>query len=68
MYWFPSACSHGSLAVLPRPRTSALTTTAEPFRPDLVERVRRDIAAGTYDTDEKWEAALDHLFDHLLME
>lgn len=36
-----------------------------PIRMDLVERVKKEIAAGTYDTDEKWEAALDRLLDRL---
>jgi hypothetical protein len=31
------------------------------IRYELVERVRREIAAGVYDTPEKWEAALDGL-------
>lgn len=31
------------------------------FRADVVARVRRDIAAGAYETPEKWEAALDKL-------
>jgi len=31
----------------------------------LVERVRREIAAGTYDTDEKLEIALQRLFEEL---
>jgi hypothetical protein len=31
------------------------------IRADLVARVRREIAEGTYDTPEKWEAALDRL-------
>jgi hypothetical protein len=35
------------------------------FRAALVEEIRREIAAGTYDTPEKWEAALDRLFRHL---
>ncbi len=30
----------------------------EEIRLDLVERVRREIAEGTYETPEKWEAAL----------
>ncbi len=38
---------------------------AEDVRTDLVERVRREIAAGTYDTPEKWDAALDRLWDRL---
>jgi hypothetical protein len=36
-----------------------------PIRTDLVQRIRREIAAGTYDTPEKWEVALDRLLDHL---
>jgi hypothetical protein len=34
-------------------------------RPELVDRIRREIAAGTYDSQEKWEAALDRLLDRL---
>lgn len=34
---------------------------SRPFRAELVARVRREIAAGTYDTPERWEAALDRL-------
>ena len=33
----------------------------EEIRADLVERVRREIADGRYDTAEKWDAALDKL-------
>ena len=35
------------------------------IRTDLVERVRAEIAAGTYDTPEKWQAALDRLLERL---
>lgn len=35
------------------------------IRWDLVERIRREIAEGTYDTPEKWEAALERLLDRL---
>ena len=35
------------------------------IRADLVERVRRAIAEGRYETAEKWEAALEHLFRDL---
>lgn len=31
------------------------------IRPDLVARVRSEIAAGTYETPEKWQQALDKL-------
>jgi hypothetical protein len=39
-----------------------------PFRAGLVEEIRRQIAAGTYETPEKWEAALDRLLDRLEMD
>lgn len=39
-----------------------------PIRKELVERVRREIAEGTYDTPEKWELALDRLFHRLEQE
>lgn len=35
------------------------------FRAPLVERIRAEIAAGTYDTPDKWEAALDRLSQRL---
>jgi hypothetical protein len=38
---------------------------ATPIRKELVERVRKEIAAGTYETQEKWEAALDCLLGQL---
>lgn len=37
----------------------------QPIRTELVERIKKEIAAGTYDTPEKWEAALDCLLDRL---
>ncbi len=36
-----------------------------PVRPELVDRIRQEIAAGTYDSPEKWEAALDRLLARL---
>ncbi len=36
-----------------------------PIRAELVQRVRQEIAAGTYETPEKWEAALDRLLTRL---
>lgn len=35
------------------------------IRQDLVDRVRKEIVDGVYDTTEKWEAALDRLLDAL---
>jgi anti-sigma-28 factor FlgM len=35
------------------------------FRADLVARIRKEIAAGTYETPQRWEAALDALFYRL---
>ncbi|MBV9123678.1 MAG: flagellar biosynthesis anti-sigma factor FlgM [Planctomycetes bacterium] len=34
-----------------------------PIRRDLVERIRREIAEGTYETPEKWEAALERFLE-----
>jgi hypothetical protein len=36
-----------------------------PIRRSLVERVRREIIAGTYDTPEKFEVALERLLRRL---
>ena len=45
------------------------TDAKEPlFRAALVEQIRREIAAGTYDTPEKWEKALDRLLERLEQE
>jgi hypothetical protein len=51
---------------VPRNRLSWLFKTpdeaeGDAIRLDLVERVRREIAEGTYETPEKWQAALDRL-------
>ena len=37
----------------------------EEIRADLVERVRREIAAGVYETPEKWDIALQRLLERL---
>jgi hypothetical protein len=45
-----------------QPMPSPPRDTAVPrLRWDLVVRVRREIEAGTYETPEKWEIALDRL-------
>ena len=53
------ATSHPSKVARRRPPADA------PIRADLVKRVRREIADGTYDTPEKWEAAVDRLLDEI---
>lgn len=35
------------------------------IRQGLVARIRREIAAGTYETPEKWDLALERLFQRL---
>ena len=35
------------------------------IRRELVDRVRKEIAAGAYDTPEKWQTALDRLLARL---
>lgn len=35
------------------------------IRKELVNRVRREIADGVYDTPKKWEEALDRLLDRM---
>lgn len=45
-----------------KPTTPAPAPQEEPeFRADLVARIRREIADGTYETPEKWEKALENL-------
>src|SRR5262249_40669257 len=44
-----------------RPAHEADNPAPPLFRAGLVEGVRRDIAAGIYDTPEKWEIALERL-------
>lgn len=43
----------------------SVSDTEYGIRKELVERIRRQIAAGAYDTQEKWEAALDRLLDRM---
>lgn len=53
-----------TLLLEPQDAADPLTSRTD-IRLDLVQRVRREIAAGVYDTPDKWEAALDRLFDRL---
>lgn len=52
----------------PRPKSAGRFEREEKepmIRRDLVERIRREIAAGSYDTPQRWEAALDRLLERL---
>jgi hypothetical protein len=67
MYRHGPTCLEGPIT-LARPAWAETFGAAPPpgvdepeVRADLVARVRREIAAGTYETPEKWEAALDRL-------
>jgi hypothetical protein len=66
----PDSSSEGASApTTPRKGKKRMTKTkrkiSEAVRPELVERIRREIAEGTYDSPEKWEAALDRLLNRL---
>jgi len=52
-------------AVQEQPRKRRRPSKSPPIRQELVDRIRREIAAGTYITQEKWEAALECLLDRL---
>ncbi len=67
---FHGPCTLRGPLTLDRPwwmelRRAARKRSADSVRADLVARVRRQIAAGTYDTPDRWEAALDKLAQRL---
>jgi hypothetical protein len=77
MYHHDPSCLEGPVSVALWPRTSPRAgdshcqvatisrDDAVLFRPELVARVRREIAAGTYETQQKWEIALEELLHAL---
>jgi hypothetical protein len=60
-WWVASAPSGAT-------ETNGDNVTDNEIRTDLVRRVRAEIAAGNYDTPEKWEVALERLLDRLSQE
>jgi len=46
-------------------RLNSLLARVPDVRQDMIERVRAEIEAGTYDTEEKLDVALDRLLDLL---
>jgi hypothetical protein len=69
MYRNDLSCpSSDCLAETPMTLTASKTEAAASpgtIRQDLVARVRLQIAAGTYDSPERWDAALDCLCSDL---
>ena len=54
----PKRCPQGDSSGKQSPLASEIRT-------ELVERIRREIADGHYDTPQKWEAALETLLQRL---
>jgi hypothetical protein len=71
MYWHistarqPSRCQARATGPLPGENRRPPSLEDDNIRRALVERVRAEIAAGTYDTPERFEAALERLLDEL---
>src|SRR4051812_6268831 len=63
-WWHTHNRSPRPEVVSPLPET-ALPDDDQEFRADLVAQVRRQIADGTYGTEEQWEIALERLLRHL---
>lgn len=62
--WWKSPAPAGEDAFVLRPSPDAAPGTPG-VRYDLVARVRREIAEGTYDAPEKWDAALGRMLARL---
>ena len=52
----------------PTPEPAKRPRKPRKIRTELVERVRNEIAAGTYDTPERFQAALDRLLGGMYSE
>ena len=60
----PSPRPHRLLLCPPEGRRMPATPLMDDIRQELVARIRLEILAGTYDTQDKWEAALERLLDN----
>jgi hypothetical protein len=49
----------------PEPQETDVAEQTPGLRSDLIARVRGEIAAGTYDTEEKWFEALERLLNRI---
>ena len=70
MHRYDPSCLKGRVPLARALWTPPTTHAAEErpragLRMHLIERIRQEIAAGMYDTDEKWELALERLFDDM---
>ncbi len=61
----PNSGADSDSAVSPRSSGGEPAPSDNTIRWELVHRVRWQIAEGTYETTEKWEAALDALLEQL---
>lgn len=63
----PTKCDAASDQVTISPAAEAAIQAAEAgdVRQDLVNRIRSEIAAGTYETPDKLDVALDRMLDEL---
>ena len=61
----PTAGPSDELDISPAAQAAAQAAEAGEVRAELVARVRSEIAAGTYETPEKLDAALDGLLNEL---
>lgn len=52
-----------TVEISPEARLASLVAQVPAVRKDLVERVKSEIAAGTYDTQQKMDIALERLMD-----
>ena len=51
--------------ISPAAEAAVQATESNGVRTDLVNRIRSEIAAGTYETPEKLDTALNHLLDEI---
>ncbi len=63
--WCQEPAPAGGAGPLPPEKPSDRPPADAPIRRDLVERVRREIEAGTYDTPDKFQAALEKMLRRL---
>ena len=61
----PTAPTGDRLEISPAAEAAVKATETSGIRQDLVNRVRNEIAAGTYETPAKLDAALDRMLDEL---